>query len=355
MRPYSFYQQRLDAVSRSFALCIPQLEAPFRDQVALSYLLLRVLDTVEDAPFEDKRVQEEQFERLRSFLRTFPSRAEVDVFAAAFPTQLSDAERALIGDTFALLEDAHELPVSARSIILSAIDRMAEGMAAYARRPSPLRLVDLEDVNRYCCFVAGLVGEMLTQLWALGRTTTPPSIALAYQFGVFLQKLNILKDQQEDEAAGRFLVPDRRELLASLRDDARGALEYLQALPDTERGYRIFCSWSLMMGAMTIAQLDESKRSRRNETAQLLERTANIVHDNDALGRLFGELMPRLPELAARPPLAKPESPEWFRDSLAAPLTDAELRALGIGVDVQTARRWAFFGPMRSGSSGQSG
>ena len=204
-------------------------------------------------------------------------------------------------------------------------------MAAYARRPSPLRLLDLEDVTRYCCFVAGLVGEMLTQLWALGHSTAPPPIALAYQFGVFLQKLNILKDQQEDEAAGRFLVPDRRELLASLRDDARGALGYLQALPADERGYRIFCSWSLMMGAVTVAQLDQSKRSRRAETAELLARTAEIVHDNAALGRLFGDLMPPLPELRLRVPLAKPESPEWFRNSLAAPLTDAELRGLGIG------------------------
>ena len=340
MRPYTFYQERLDVVSRSFALCIPQLEPPFRDQVALAYLLLRVLDTVEDAPFTDKIVQQRQFVRLRGFLQELPSPSDVDVFAATFPAELTQGERALVGDTYALLEDAHELPGPARAIVIGAIDRMAEGMAAYARRPSPLRLVDLEDVTRYCCFVAGLVGEMLTHLWGQGRTTTPPSIALAYQFGVFLQKLNILKDQQEDEAAGRFLVPDRRELLASLRDDARGALGYLQALPADERGYRIFCSWSLMMGAVTVAQLDVTKRSRRTETAALLARTADMVHDNAALGRLFAELMPALPELAVRVPLAKPESPEWFLDSLAAPLTDAELRGLGIGVDSWPTEAW---------------
>ena len=60
---------RLDVVSRSFALCIPQLEPPFRDHVALAYLLLRVLDTVEDAPFTDGGLQQRQFERLRGFLR----------------------------------------------------------------------------------------------------------------------------------------------------------------------------------------------------------------------------------------------------------------------------------------------
>jgi len=43
------------------------------------------------------------------------------------------------------------------------------------RRPT-LRLVDLEDVSRYCCIVAGLVGEMLTQLWGLDRETPPRMI-----------------------------------------------------------------------------------------------------------------------------------------------------------------------------------
>ena len=53
MRSGEFYQRHLDGVSRSFALCIPQLDQPFQERVALSYLLLRVLDTVEDAPFAD--------------------------------------------------------------------------------------------------------------------------------------------------------------------------------------------------------------------------------------------------------------------------------------------------------------
>jgi len=118
VRPSTFYQQRLDAVSRSFALCIPQLEPPFRDHVALAYLLMRVLDTVEDAPFADKRAQAEQFERWRGFLRALPSQAEVDAFAAGFPEDgLNDSERALLGDTYALLEDAHALPTAAAASV----------------------------------------------------------------------------------------------------------------------------------------------------------------------------------------------------------------------------------------------
>jgi len=337
MRPWTFYQHWLDAVSRSFALCIPQLDPPFRDHVGLAYLLFRVLDTIEDAPFAEQATQQRQFERLRAFLRAMPTRPVVDAFVATFPTRITDAERALLGETYALLEDGHALPAVARAAMFRALDRMLLGMAAYTRRPAPLRLVDGEDVSRYCCFVAGVVGEMLTDLWALARSAAPPSTPLAYHFGLFLQKVNILKDQAEDEAAGRFLVPDRTELIASLGRDAEGALAYLQAIPCGDR-YRIFCAWSLMLGAATIAQLEQPRQSRRAESAQLLARTAAIVDDNDGLARLLGELMPVLPGEADRAPLGKPESFEWFRRTLAAPLTDAELRRLGV-VSVRASAR----------------
>ena len=334
MKPPDFYQHRLDAVSRSFALCIPQLERPFRDQVALAYLLLRVLDTVEDAPFTDKHLQQRQFRRFREFLQAMPSEREVRAFIAAFPQQISDGERSLLLDTRTLLTDGHELAPAPRAVMFRTIDRMAEGMAAYARRASPLRLVDLEDVARYCCFVAGVVGEMLTELWALLRRESPPRPALAYHFGVFLQKVNILKDQREDEAAGRFLVPNRGELLASLARDSDRALAYLQSLPASDRGYRTFCAWSLMMGAATIRHVSDlalkPRTSHRDETAELLARTAAIAHDNTALGEQLAALMPRLPEVITRAPLAKPESHAWFRRALDAQLTDGELHDLGI-------------------------
>ena len=328
MRSPEFYQRHLDAVSRSFALCIPQLAPPFREQVALSYLLLRVLDTVEDAPFADKLVQQRQFNAFRQFLAEPPTRAQVDAFRAAFPSSLSDGERNLLADTEAFFEDAHQLPAPAREAMFDGIDRMAQGMAGYTRRPQPLRLLDMEDVVRYCCIVAGLVGEMLTRLWALGGDA-PPRMLHAYQFGLFLQKVNILKDQAEDEAAGRFLVPDRRDILASLRADSAGALAYLTSLPRGERGYRIFCAWSLMLGASALRIMDGPRESHRVQTLSLLEEIAEIAQDDEALRRQFAELMPRLPEVRRRPPLSKPESVEWFLRTVRPPLREADLVELG--------------------------
>jgi phytoene/squalene synthetase len=338
MRSRDFYQRHLDAVSRSFALCIPQLDSPFRERVALSYLLLRVLDTVEDAPFQDRQLQQRQFETFRRFLRMSPARAQVDVFRASFLGQITEGERNLLADTQAFLEDAHQLPAGARDVIFGAVDRMAQGMAAYQLRPAPLRLLDLEDVTRYCCIVAGLVGELLTRLWALGGEA-PPRMIFAYRFGLFLQKVNILKDQAEDEEAGRFLVPDRREILASLRADAEGALAYLTSLPRAERGYRTFCAWSLMLGAASLPLMEGPKESHRAQTLALLARTAAIAQDNEALRRQFAELLPRLPELRPRAPVAKPESAKRFVQILDAPLSESEL--LDLGAISSTERRAA--------------
>ena len=329
MQDGSFYQRHLDAVSRSFAFCIPQLAEPFRGRVALAYLLFRVLDTVEDAPFEDRERQQALFELFRRSVRDKQAAGQAAQLARALPKGLTPAEASLMQVADVLIGDGWELPEEPRTILFGALDRMAQGMAGYARRGATLRLIDLEDVCRYCCFVAGVVGEMLTRLWSLDGGA-PPSLLSAYRFGLFLQKVNILKDQREDEALGRFLVPDREALLASLRGDARGALDYLISLPRAERGYRTFCAWSLMLGATSLSQLGAPAQSRRAETMALLGRTAEIVQDDAALARLFAELMPKLPDARPQPELRKPETTEWFVRALAAPLSAAELAALGV-------------------------
>ena len=55
MSEIAYYQPHLDRVSRSFAFCIARLEGEMREWVSLSYLLCRLLDTVEDAPWADPR------------------------------------------------------------------------------------------------------------------------------------------------------------------------------------------------------------------------------------------------------------------------------------------------------------
>ena len=76
---------------------------------------------------------------------------------------------------------------------------MAEGMCDFLRRS----IRTLKDLNDYCYYVAGTVGIYLTNLLRLkGNNITDKAFQRleenAVSFGLFLQKLNIIRDFVED-------------------------------------------------------------------------------------------------------------------------------------------------------------
>jgi farnesyl-diphosphate farnesyltransferase len=100
-----------------------------------------------------------------------------------------------------------------------------------------LSLRSIEELKDYCYVVAGLVGEMLTDLFVLGRPSldeaAPFLRARAATFGEALQLVNILKDADADGAEGRRYLPEgvpRGEVFALARRDLAVAGEYVVAL-----------------------------------------------------------------------------------------------------------------------------
>jgi phytoene/squalene synthetase len=325
MQAIHFYQNHLDRVSRSFAFCIQELPEPLRQWTSLSYLLCRALDTVEDSLWPRATDRDQQYEDFERFLGSLPSREAVALWTERFPASVPQSERDLARDAFLLFDDLHGLPVAVRRAIQKTVRRMSAGMQYYSQRQSEtgvLRLSDATDVNRYCYFVAGVVGELLTHLFLEYRPDFRPDPSLlknAFHFGLFLQKVNLLKDQHKDEAEGRFLVPDREQLLGSLRENLLGAFDYLIALPLDEKGYRTFCAWSLFLGAASLPFLQQNFQQKdgtkisREVTRELLGAIAEQVQDNQALRSALQEFLPLLP-VAAIPPAvaAKAENHDWF-------------------------------------------
>ena len=86
-------------------------------------------------------------------------------------------------------------------------------MASFVARESEgrLGLRDVADLRAYCYAVAGIVGEMLTELFLLGRqqlTAVAAELrADASAFGEGLQLVNILKDSDTDLREGRRYLP----------------------------------------------------------------------------------------------------------------------------------------------------
>ena len=232
MRPWTSISERLDAVSRSFALCIPQLEPPFRERVALAYLLMRVLDTVEDAPFTDRDSSSVSSSACAAFCAAADRRRGRGLHRGV-PRGDQRRRARLLGDCVALFEDAHELPRRRARRIFRADRSHGDRDGRVCAAAAPLRLLDLEDVTRYCCFVAGLVGEMLTELWGVGRAEVPPAMRSPISSAVPAEGEH---PQGSGRGRGRRAASSCRIATSCSRACAatrEGALAYLQALPPT--------------------------------------------------------------------------------------------------------------------------
>ena len=349
----AIYQAHLDRVSRSFALCIAQLEQPLRDWVALSYLMCRLLDTIEDASWPSLTERSAAYQRLQEMVEACragrgPAAAETAEWVASLPGCLPLGEQLLAADTRALCQALAALSLPVRQAICATVLQMGAGMRHFASRQlqgAPLVLSCLADVNRYCYFVAGTVGQLLTHLFRAHQMSfRPPASFLknAFHFGLFLQKVNMLKDQGDDQRQGRFLVPDRAVLVASARANAEGALAYLSALPREAQGFRVFCAWSLFLGAATLPVIARTSpeaapaKLARATTLALLAEVAQRASDDAWLAARLADLLAELPAPAAGAAPAGTPPPRadlaWFRQRaanfLAPSLQPAELAEL---------------------------
>lgn len=301
-----FYQQHLNRVSRSFAFCIEQLHGSFRSHIAMSYILFRILDTIEDASWSSQEAQQKAFDEFFKFLKipeTFDSVIKSDVISWGknFP-DLPEGERLLLNDALEIFNDFQCFEPRNRAVILRGLESMGRGMRYFLKTSKHSRLVlkNLVEVNRYCFFVAGVVGELLENLFEQicePRTRSHERLVDAFHFGLFLQKINLLKDQLGDELEGRHLIPSRSVVKLSLKANANHALAYLLSIPVAHKSYRIFCAWSLFLGLASMPYIEKSYAEKtkhkisRLRTWQVLRKVKSIIDDNDKLAKYFLALL----------------------------------------------------------------
>ena len=92
---------------------------------------------------------------------------------------------------------------SQRKAVIRCVTTMCKGMPEFQDHNTLDGLPGLVDLDRYCYFVAGIVGEMLTDLFCEHcdelAERRDEMMALAVCFGQGLQMTNILKDIWEDQ------------------------------------------------------------------------------------------------------------------------------------------------------------
>jgi farnesyl-diphosphate farnesyltransferase len=262
----------LERTSRTFALNIPLLPEPTRREVTLAYLLFRIADTFEDSVLWPREERMKALDRFAALLHD-PRRAHARELAEWWgrtPPLDHEGYLELLAETPAVIEAFRGLSPGARVAIRDHVVRTARGMREYVARADErgeLNLVGLQELRDYCYVVAGIVGEMLTVLFLLGRPALAPVgerlRRWAPEFGEGLQLTNILKDSAVDAHEGRRFLPaevDRSRVFELARRDLEQAAEYTRTLQSAgaERGLVAFNALPVALARATLDRVQNA-------------------------------------------------------------------------------------------------
>ena len=258
----------LGSVSRTFALTIPLLPPPIEKVVGNTYLLCRIVDTIEDAADlspETKHKLSQLF--LDAVLEKSPVESFVEPCLKALDRYDNLDELDLIAHTPTVLRILHTCSKDDQAAVSRCVSIMSEGMSYFHGKQTQTGLKDLREFEKYCYVVAGVVGELLTTVFSNHSSAFAKNMkghdGLAIAFGQALQMTNILKDSPEDHARGVSWKPadiSQKALLKISYQKLQDSLSYILLIPKAELGMRRFCFLAFGLAVMTL-----SKIAKRNE------------------------------------------------------------------------------------------
>lgn len=328
------YQEHiLESVSRTFALTIPQLPRDLYIAVANAYLLCRIADTIEDdaAWSAQQKIQHQQ-----AIIEVIAGQRDARRFAASLAPQLAPetlpAERELIANTDRVIVVTRSLDPVQQKALFQCVQVMGRGMNRFQSSASREGLEAQRDLDFYCYYVAGVVGEMLTDLFChhdpIIARQREQLMQLAPSFGQALQMTNILKDVWDDRDRGVCWWPQATfrqhgVSLAHIEDQhrtaeyqqalnvligithghIRNALRYTLMLPRNQVGIRKFCLWALGLAILTLKNIHQSPHFRSGQEVKVSRRRVKQVillsklfgRSNKLLKWLFGKAGKQLP------------------------------------------------------------
>ena len=370
------YQNRiLPHVSRTFALTIPQLPPALRTPVTNAYLLCRIADTIEDEV--DPAIAATLVLQQR-FVSVVCGREDADLLVREVVPQLSartlPAERDLVQNMKRVVGITAGFEEPQRVAIQRCLDIMCHGMHKFQLTASLRGLPRSTDLDDYCYYVAGVVGQMLTELFcsysAQIRQHRTELHDLAVSFAQGLQMTNILKDVWEDRTRGACWLPQEvftpygidlerlgpgpdtrfdagmRELVGVAHVHLRNALAYTLLIPGKETGIRRFCLWAIGLAVLTLKRISQtpgftsgSQVKVSHAAVAMTQLSTNVaVRSNWLLERLFDwaaiGVPLAAPSVARRSPrpalhLAGPTTAEKNISARAVPLERTARRSEG--------------------------
>jgi farnesyl-diphosphate farnesyltransferase len=275
-------------VSRTFAIGIAILPGDLRRAVLVGYLLCRIADTIED---DGASTAERRQELLARFLECFGDPDKAERFAAEASDIHADASYLeLMRGTKLVFALHRSLPKSSAAIVEKWTRELTLGMSEFVGRyPSGIRIQTMPEYRRYCYYVAGTVGHLLTDLWychsrQVKKADYERLLVNCEAFGEALQTINILKDiawdiEHENSAYipedllrargsshqtilhGDWRVQNREALVALVqlaKEDIHKSLDYFNAIPKMAVQIRLFCLLPILFAVATLREIERS-------------------------------------------------------------------------------------------------
>ena len=340
-----YQDQILPHVSRTFALTIPQLPPALATPVTTAYLLCRIADTIEDEP---ALTPPETLSFLQQFSALVGGRGDAAALAGELEKRLSErtlpAERDLVKHMDRVIRVAAALDTPQLAAIRRCVELMCYGMPRFQFSASLKGLARSTDLDDYCYYVAGVVGEMLTDLFCdyspeIARHRSA-LYAISASFAQGLQMTNILKDVWEDRSRGACWLPQEvftrhgvdlaevasqpfdprfgaafRELVGAAHAHLRNALNYTLMIPSKETGIRRFCLWAIGLAVLTLRKIERNPRFTagaqvkvRRSAVTMIRLLTDVAGRSDWMLRaLFAQAARGLP-LARLPDLCRPRA-----------------------------------------------
>jgi len=256
-----------------------------------------------------------------------------------------------------------------QAAIRRCVELMCYGMPRFQFSASVKGLARSSDLDDYCYYVAGVVGEMLTDLFCdyspeIARHRAALS-AIAASFAQGLQMTNILKDVWEDRSRGACWLPQEvftrhgvdlgelsnqpydprfgagmHELVGVAHAHLRNALDYTLLIPSRETGIRRFCLWAIGLAVLTLRKIDHNPRFTAGAQVKVTRKAVAMTRLlTQVAGRSDGALRFLFAQAARGLPLAR-------LAELKVP------RRAPVGVEQEPAREPEYAARRSYGSSG---
>jgi len=297
----------LQSVSRSFALTIPLVEEALLAPIMVGYLEARILDTFEDDIGKRHVSLEERVHAMNAIMEILErpdsqmaKRKAKELAREAEDWVQDEHYRGLVKNFDKVLTVHRSLDERTKASMVRWMHEMNAGMQKYLQQP----VYSFEDLNEYCYFVAGTPSGFLTELIRTRAKKLTPKASQVLQdnerdFGLFLQKVNIIRDFREDILQNEkifwpgylfdkhqlepqeLLDPAHEkqamEMLNAMVDNAIAHVtpvhDYLTAVPDEYAGFRQGAAINFAMGVATLGEV------RGNRDVFYGDRPVKITHE----------------------------------------------------------------------------